>query len=71
MIETREEHCAIKLLNEGLVPVSWMFPPWFFKIITAIPRLTRDWWRFISYCSQKLDERMKISRLNLSQKSGS
>ena len=64
MLETSEEHWAIKLLNEGLVPVSWMFPQWFFKIMTAIPGLTKDWWRFIDYCSQQLDERMRVSSRN-------
>ena len=71
MLETSEEHWAIKLLNEGLVPVSWMFPPWFFKIMTAIPGLTKDWWKFISYCSQKLDERMKVSLSKSFTKKGS
>lgn len=60
MLESNEEHWAIKLLNEGIEPLGYMFPIWFFRIMTAIPRLMDDWWKFIDYCSQRLDERMKV-----------
>ena len=65
MLETSEEHWAIKLLNEGTEPLAWMFPVWFFRAMTAMPLLTRDWWRFIQYCAQRLDERMGVSVSNL------
>ncbi|KAF7513029.1 hypothetical protein GJ744_011295 [Endocarpon pusillum] len=58
MLETRSEHWAIKLLNEGVEPLSFMFPTWFFRMLVNIPGLATDWWRFIGYCWQKLDERM-------------
>lgn len=61
MLEASEEHWAIKLLNEGIEPLAWMFPIWFFRIMTAIPGLTRDWWRFIGYCASKVDERRRVS----------
>jgi len=60
MLESSEEHWAIKLLNRGIEPLGYMFPVWFFRIIIAIPRIADDWWRFIRYCSQKLDERMNV-----------
>ncbi|KAM7185435.1 cytochrome P450 [Naviculisporaceae sp. PSN 640] len=59
MLETSKEHDAIKLLNDGLKPVSYMLPMWFFRVVTAIPGATRDWWRFIDYCNMRLDQRMK------------
>lgn len=62
MLETSEEHWAIKLLNQGIEPLSWMFPVWFFRLMTAVPGLMRNWWRFIDYCAQRLDERMSVSR---------
>ena len=62
MLETNEEHWAIKLLNEGMAPLSWGFPQWFFRLLTAVPPLMRDWFRFISYCAKRLDERMNVSR---------
>ena len=61
MLETNQEHWAIKLLNEGLEPLAWMFPVWFFRVMTAVPGLARDWWKFIDYCAQRLDQRMSVS----------
>ncbi|KAI9874353.1 MAG: hypothetical protein M1830_009845 [Pleopsidium flavum] len=58
MLETSEEHWAIKLLNEAADSIGWMFPMWCFRLFIAIPGLTEDWWKFIRYCSQKLDERI-------------
>ena len=60
MLDASEEHWAIKLLNEGLKPLGWMLPPWFFRAVTAIPGATRNWWRFIGYCAQRMEERRKV-----------
>lgn len=62
MLEKSEEHWAVKLLNEGMEPMGWMFPTWFFRVLTAIPFAARGWWKFIGFCCEKLDERMKVSR---------
>ena len=61
MLESSQEHWAIKLLNEGIDPLSWMFPPWFFMLVRDIPGALRDWFRFIGFCAQRLDERMSVS----------
>ena len=61
MLETSEEHWAVKLLHEGLAPLQWAFPMWIFRMMASIPGLMRDWYRFIDFCAQKLDERMKVS----------
>lgn len=60
MLETSEEHWAIKLLNAGLEPLAFAFPVWFFRLLTAIPGLTRDWWRFIDFCAQRVEQRLKV-----------
>jgi tryprostatin B 6-hydroxylase len=60
MLEASDEHWAIKLLNRGIDPLSWMFPTWFFRMMTAIPGLSRDWWKFIYYCADKVNERMQV-----------
>lgn len=65
MLETSEEHWAIRLLNGGMAPLSWMFPMWFFRLMTAIPGLSGDFWRFIGYCAQRVNERMSVSPLGL------
>ena len=60
MLASDEEHWAIKLLNKGLEPVGFLLPTWFFRIMLSIPRLADDWWRFINYCAQKLEQRMTV-----------
>jgi hypothetical protein len=60
MLETSEEHWAIKLLNSGMEPLGWMFPTWFFVMLVGIPGLANDWRKLIKYCSEKLDERMGV-----------
>lgn len=60
MLDTGEEHWAVKLMNNCLTPVSWQFAPWFFRLMAAIPGLMRSWWRWLSYCSRILDERMSV-----------
>lgn len=60
MLASDEEHWAIKLLNEGLKPLGFLLPTWFFRIMVSIPSLMNDWWRFINYCAQMLDQRMKV-----------
>lgn len=59
MLESGESHWAVKLLSEGMDPLHLMLPPWTFRILTAIPGLAAGYWKFIHYCSQRLDERMK------------
>ena len=60
ILESTEEHWAIKLLNEGIAPLGFFFPTWFFRTVITIPKLMDDWWKFIGYCSQMLDKRMKV-----------
>lgn len=61
MLSAGKEHWAIKLLNEGMEPLHLMLPPWFFRVLTSIPGLAAGYWKFIGYCSQKLDRRMQKS----------
>ena len=61
MLEASEEHWAIKLLNEGIDLLPLMFSVWFFEFMTAVPRLMGDWWKFIGYCAQRLDDRLRVS----------
>ena len=61
MLDTSEEHWAVKLLNEGLEPLAWLFPIWFLRFMSAVPGMMRNWFKFIRYCSQRLDDRMNVS----------
>lgn len=55
-----QEHGAIKLLKDAIRPLGFGFPTWFFRLITAVPGLTRDWWRFIDFCAQQLEQRLNV-----------
>ncbi|KAJ5490298.1 Cytochrome P450 [Penicillium expansum] len=60
MLETSKEHEAIRLLNSGLTPLAYMLPMWFFRFMTAIPGMARDWWRFRSYSTSQMEKRIKM-----------
>ena len=60
MLEMSEEHWAIKLLIEGMEPISWMFPTWLFRLLAAIPGAMSNFWRFLDYGAKRLEERMNV-----------
>lgn len=59
MLEAGELHWAIKLLNGGMDPIGLGLPVWCFRVITAIPGLAADYWKFINYCGEQLEDRIK------------
>lgn len=63
MLESGEKHWSLKLLGEGMDPLGFNFPIWFFRLLTAIPGATAGFFKFINYCCQQLDERMKIDKM--------
>jgi cytochrome P450 len=63
MLESGETHWAIKLLNEGMDPMGFGFPPWFFRVLIEIPGLTKGYHQFIGFCSQQLENRMKMGKM--------
>ena len=66
MLESNQEHWAIKILTVGMKPLGYYFPTWFFRIVVTIPTLMDDWWKFVGYFSQMLDERMKVRWMDIS-----
>ena len=60
MLEMSEEHWAIKLLIEGMEPISWMFPTWLFRLLAAIPGAMSNFWRFLDYGAKRVEERMNV-----------
>ena len=61
MLMLSEDHWVIKLLNKGMGPLGYHFPVWFFRMMVVVPRLADEWWQFIHYCTQKVDERIALS----------
>ena len=58
MLKSGEEHWAIGLLNAGMDPMGFWFPIWFFRTIIAIPGATKDYFRFIHYCTDQIVKRI-------------
>lgn len=59
MLEKGEVHWAIKLLNEGMDPLGFMFPTWFFRMLLLIPGLAAGHFKFVAFCNQQIDDRIK------------
>lgn len=34
------------------------FPQWFFRLVTAIPGVTKGYWQFIGFCNKQLEDRV-------------
>lgn len=60
MLEMSQDHWVIKLLDDALKPLGYAFPAWFFQVLTAVPGITRDWWRFIDFCAERMDARLNV-----------
>lgn len=63
MLESGEKHWSLKLLSEGMDPLGFNFPIWFFRLLIAIPGAAAGHFKFVNYCSQQLEERMKIDKM--------
>ncbi len=59
-LEAGEMHFAIKILNDGMDMLGLQLPTWLFRVLVAIPGAAADHFRFINYCSQQLEDRMKM-----------
>jgi hypothetical protein len=60
MLKNDEEHWVITIMNSGLVAVGFLFPPWLFRVLIAIPGLMRDHERITEFCNDQLSKRMKV-----------
>lgn len=63
MLESGEKHWSLQLLSEGMNPVGFNFPTYFFRVLIAIPGTVAGYHKFASYCLEQLDERMKIDKM--------
>lgn len=59
MLEGGKVHWAIDLLNEGMDPLGLQIPHWLFRLLLAIPGLTAGYWKFVNFCIQQLETRVK------------
>lgn len=59
MLVSGKEHWAIKLLNDGMEPAGFQFPIWFFRVLISIPGLAAGYSKFVTFCSQQINDRIK------------
>ncbi|CAJ2505022.1 Uu.00g124160.m01.CDS01 [Anthostomella pinea] len=59
MLATSQQHWAISILHAGLRAFSIHAPVWFFRFFMAIPGLGGDFQRYVSFCCDTLDKRIK------------
>jgi cytochrome P450 len=59
MLQSGEAHWAIKLLDEGMDPMGFNFPTWFFRTLISIPGLASGYFKFIAFCNQQIADRME------------
>ena len=57
-LQSGEQHFAIELLDSALGVQGFKLPTWLFRIMTAVPGLTKNYWRFIEYCDEQLALKM-------------
>ena len=62
MLESGEKHWSLQLLGEGMDPIGFQLPIWFFRILITIPGAANGFLKFIKYCSEQLEERMKVDK---------
>lgn len=59
MLEKGEKHWALELLDEGMQPLAYFFPSWFFRLLTKIPGAAEGYQKFVKFCVDELSWRVK------------
>jgi tryprostatin B 6-hydroxylase len=58
MLESGEAHWAIKLLNDAQAAAGHALPVWFTRLLKHWPNLLKDYFRFVKYCAQQVEDRI-------------
>lgn len=59
MLEHGQKHWALELLDEGMQPLAYFFPSWFFRLMTKIPGAGAGYHKFVKFCVDELTWRVK------------
>ena len=62
MLEKGEKHWALTLLGEGMEPLAYFLPSWFFRVLTAIPFAAEGYKKFVKFCIDELSWRVKNAK---------
>lgn len=59
MLERGEKHYALEMLDEGMQPLAYFLPTWFFRILTKIPGAAAGYMKFVKFCRDELSWRVR------------
>lgn len=59
MLDKGEKPHELEMLDEGMQPLAYRLPSWFFRILTAIPGLSAGYQKFVNFCISELTWRVK------------
>ncbi|OAG39457.1 hypothetical protein AYO21_06285 [Fonsecaea monophora] len=61
MLKSGQKHWAIEILNAGQRGIGIFGPvPWLFLILEKFPPITKEFRKFIKFCEDMMEERMKM-----------
>lgn len=60
MLDTQEQHWAIKTLNKGMSVIGLHLPMWLFRIMVAIPGGQKDFKMMLKYTQEEMLSRWKV-----------
>ncbi|KAJ5128601.1 hypothetical protein N7448_002317 [Penicillium atrosanguineum] len=59
MLETKEHHWAMNVLDKGMSPIASHLPMWFFHIVASVPGGNKDMKFMLKYCKEEMLRRWK------------
>lgn len=59
MLNKGEKPHELEMLDEGMQPLAYRLPSWFFRLLTSIPGLAAGYNKFVNFCVQELTWRVK------------
>jgi tryprostatin B 6-hydroxylase len=59
MLDKGEKPHELEMLDEGMQPLAYRLPLWFFRLLTAIPGLSAGYQKFVNFCVSELTWRVK------------
>ncbi|KAF2160726.1 hypothetical protein M409DRAFT_70258 [Zasmidium cellare ATCC 36951] len=59
MLDKGEKPHELEMLDEGMQPLAYRFPSWFFRMLTQIPGLGEGYNKFVKFCVSELTWRIK------------
>ena len=59
MLDQGEKPHELEMLDEGMQPLAYRFPSWFFRMLTQIPGLGAGYQKFVKFCVDELTWRVQ------------